>query len=845
MRYRFGSHILDLETHELRADGAPVPLEPRSFAVLSHLVAHRDRVVPKEELLDEVWGDRFVSESALTTRIKHCRAAVGDDGRTQGVISTVHRVGYRFVAHVTEVAGTTGGSSRDTTAEAPPAEVDRPPAPADQGPRGPTTAPHRPPVTGGLIGRDDDLAELERRCADHRVVTVTGPAGVGKSTLAARLGDDARAAAGHEAWMCDLSAAAEPRAVAATVLGAIGEGQQSDADPTESALRALERRDGLLVLDGCEHVLGAVGPLVRALLRRCPGVSVLATSRRPLAVPDESVLALAPLDLDAAVRVFCQRARDAGAAVPLDDPAVIELCRRLDRLPLALELAAARARVLGPGQLLELLSDRFRLLRASNDGDGGGSGPPSLHDAIAWSWEDLDGADQAVLARLSTLAGTFELEDAAGVAMDHADPLDAVDALERLVRRSLVSTSPGPGGRRRYRLLDAIADFAASHLSDAERAAARLRHIGHFTDVAERLEARMQTPAVDEALARMATSWTNLRTAASYAADARQVTLLRRLVVAVGAYADLYQTYEVLDWCQGAELGGDLSDDPDPCLAADALAVQARLWAHRGEHARARNQVDAAHRLAPSRVTELSLVWCAYYEGDLDTVIEGAGRLRELSRSGRGLDRGYAEGFAAVVATVRQEVHRDAVGPTPAEVVPGVLGTIDCLAAGFRLCTADPTRAAALLEAVVMRSLAADHRLLLGAAASTLTQITLPGRPTREAMATLVRTLALYRERGMWVLISADTVMAARLLTEVGDLDTAARLIGARNASGYRSGLSEGLRAAVADELCDCLGHSRFAALAAQGARWNPPHAADVAIAEMTRHLDAEDGPAP
>jgi predicted ATPase/DNA-binding winged helix-turn-helix (wHTH) protein len=793
MRYRFGSHVLDLETLELRDGDRPVELEPQALAVLAHLVRNRHRVVPKAELLDEVWGDRFVSDSALTTRIKHCRRAVGDDGQAQAVIRTVHRVGYRFVADAIEEDG------------------HRP---------GPPIAPAAPMARSDVVGRDRDLAELSARLVDHRVVTVTGPGGIGKSTLAAL----AVEAAGPAAW-CELATTSDPAAVPTVVLSALGEGQQSDADALESMLRALQRRSVLLVLDNCEHVVEAAASLVRNVLRRSPGVRILATSRVPLQVPDESLLPLGPLALGDAVTCFAARAVDAGARIDADDPAVVELCRHLDGIPLALELAAARARTLGPAEMIELLEHRFRLLA---DPGGGDDRHRSLERAIRWSWEALDPADRSGLADLSVLVGRFDL-DLAAAATGADDVIEAADGLERLARASLVTTSDDGSGGRRFRLLETIRTFAQEQHPDLGDARRRL--VDHVVERVEHIDGvLLQSEALDDGLAAMADLWPNVRAAIGCASAADDRTSVRRIVRAIGPYADLHQAYEILDWCTAA-IGGvpvEAGAGGDTLLA-DVEAIRARMLAHRGQHERARTLADAAHARHESRTTLLSVMWCAYYQGDLDTVLDGASRLVGLSRSERGMDRGFADGFAAVVATVRQvpEITRSAVDP--ARAAESTLGALDCMVEGFRLCAADPARAAELLEAVVVASLRRDHRLLLGAAASTLTQVALPAQPPAEGMRTLRRTLDAYRQRGMWTLIAADIVMAARLLADAGEREVATRLLGAREASGYRVGLSELHRAALHEEL-ESADPEAFARLAAAGARWSPPEAADAAI---------------
>lgn len=799
-RYRFEDVVLDVPRRTVLRDGAPVELEPRTFDVLCHLVEHRDRVVTKEELLDAVWGDRFVGDSALATRIKHARAALGDDGRAQRVIRTVHRVGYQFVADTVESA--------------------RPRArPAPGGPGSVATG-------GGLIGRDQEVAEVAARLDRNQLVMVTGPAGVGKTALA-RLVAVQRATDGPVPF-CELGTARDADDVADVVLAALGEPRQSGADPGESLLRVLEGRRGVLVLDNCEHVLASAGELVDRIASRCPQLRILATSREPLGVNGESIVTLEPLGLDDAVEYFCARAADAGAEIDGGSGALRELCDRLDRLPLAIELAAARSRLLTPQEMIDLLDDRFRLLR------GSGSGPHhSLHAAIASSWDSLAGPDAALLARLAVFVGPFTMDDARHVAMAGTDPLDVVDALERLVRHSLLAVRAGDDGRNRFHLLESVREFVVDE--SPVSADMRRAHLDYFVRRAEELDAACQTPALDAALAEFRECWVDLRAAVRAALEFDDPGSVERIVRAVVGYAELFAVLEVADWC--GRLERHPATPTDEARHADAVAVHARMLAHQGELDRAGELARRARALHESHVTLLATVWWAYYTGELDTVLAIAPRLVELSRSERGVDRAYAEGFMAIVAAVQQDETESAAAVGPERAARGALGAFETLAAGLRLCASDPAGASMLLEAVVEESLRRDYRLLLGAAASTLTQIALPARPAREAMQVLARTLLRYRERSMWNLIAADIAMAARLLADAGDPEVAARLLGARLASGYSVGLSEVLAGVLRAELSEQLG-PRYDELVAQGGAWRPPEAADVAVEHLGRAIE-------
>ncbi|MDZ7678716.1 MAG: winged helix-turn-helix domain-containing protein [Acidimicrobiales bacterium] len=827
MRYHFGRFTIDTDTVELLDDGHPVDMEPQAFAVLTHLIEQRHRVVPKEELLDTVWGDRFVTASALTTQIKQCRRVVGDDGEAQRFIRTAHRVGYRFAAEVT-----VEDPDAEPTGSTPSRTSWSPAAPLWNGASGTS-----------LFGREGDLTRLVDRITNHRLVTITGTGGVGKTSLATLLLDVAPSALGiTDHHLCALGATRTPHALANVVLGALGEGQQGDAEPAESIMRILGDREALLVLDCCEHVVEEAARFATELIHRCPGVRVVATSRRPLEVPGESLLVLEPLSHRDAAACFRARAADAGMDLPADDPALDELVDRLDGIPLAIELAAARTRLLSPDEMLRLLDDRFRLLRTTGPDDTGNlddadaARHASLHRTIAWSWDALDDHDRELLAQLSVFVGTFSLDDVAAVALPGADPFDVIESMERLLSNSLVVATTGSDARTRFHLLDSIREFAAAQLADP--VGSKHRHVVHFAVLTERLDAAFQTPAIDEALRSSHAAWPNLRAAVGYAHEDGDTTSIRRIVAAIGDYAELFQLFELLRWCDQADLG----DRPTDGLAADALAVWARMLAHRGEWDRARQLAEMARDAHESHATVLATMWCDYYQGHLDRVVADAGRLADLSRGEIGMERGFADGFVAIAAAVRQEPVLETTDVRPDRAQHGVLGVFDCLFAGLQLCAADPQRASELLEAVVIASLRHDYRLLLGAAASTLTQITLPGQPREKAARTLCRTLERYRERGMWMLISADTMMAARLLADHGDTDTASRLLGSRRATGYRTGISELIRTQLEDELVQRIGQRRYEQLSDQGAAWNPTQAAGVAIDGLRRHLVADDG---
>jgi predicted ATPase/DNA-binding SARP family transcriptional activator len=361
-----------------------------------------------------------------------------------------------------------------------------------------------------FVGREEELAEAAKLLEQHRLVTVTGPGGAGKTSLAVEL---ARALAPRwpdGVWLVELAALADPALLPEVVTAALGLAEESARrdGPGPPALQRLAEfaRDKrlLLVLDNCEHLVAACATLAERLLRAAPDLKVLATSREVLGVPGEVRWALPPLatpgpgDATAAealagydaVRLFTQRAQlaDPGFALDADRaPAVAELCRRLDGLPLAIELAAARVGALPVQELAARLEDRFRLLTG-----GGRTADPrqrTLRATIDWSWELLEEPDRRLFRRLAVFAGGFTVEAAEAVCGgDGLEPAGVLDGLVRLVDRSLLVAAGGQPAR--FRLLETLRAYAAERLAEAgEAEAVARRHTAWFRDLAERAAA--------------------------------------------------------------------------------------------------------------------------------------------------------------------------------------------------------------------------------------------------------------------------------------------------------------------------------------------------------------------
>jgi predicted ATPase/DNA-binding winged helix-turn-helix (wHTH) protein len=459
--YRFGNAELRPDQRVLLVGGQESRIGARAFDLLVALVEHRDRVVAKNELLDSVWSGMVVEENNLQVHISSLRKVLGPQA-----IATVPGRGYRFTASLDDDSSgrpdlflATGGA---------------------QG-TGQTFTVSRltnlPAELPALYGRDADLAALRAIVHSHRLVSVLGPGGIGKTSLAQALAHELRGSFSGGAWRVDLSSVASGSLVAPTAASVLGLVLRAD-EPVAALARSLAAKQMLVVLDNCEHVAAEVAELAAALHASAPGVGMIVTSQEPLKIAQEHVFRLGALELPADGSHFS--ARDAGAVALFEaravaaDPAfslsaqniaaAVDICRRLDGIPLAIELAAARVPLLGLDGLRARLDERFRVLT-------GGSRlalprHQTLRAALAWSHTLLAPQEQAVFRRLGAFAGSFGLEGAQRVASDGAiDPWAVLDLLGALVDKSLVVAEPGE--QPRYRLLETTRAFALEKLGDA------------------------------------------------------------------------------------------------------------------------------------------------------------------------------------------------------------------------------------------------------------------------------------------------------------------------------------------------------------------------------------------
>lgn len=455
-RVNFDRFALDRDDERLLGPGGPVHIGNKAYRVLDALIAAEGRLLTKDALFETVWDGTIVSESALTSVIKELRRALGDETKQPRFIESVYGRGYRFVAAL------------DSGEVLEPAET-----PGER----PRLAGNISASPGALVGREDDVAAVAALLSAARVTTIVGAGGVGKTRVALEIGISAGPAFEDGVWLVELAAIRDGSQLAEVVAKAMNVDLGGDSDEVGLLVTRLQRRRTLIVLDNCEHLLGPVAALVDVLRTGAPQVAMLATSQEPLGVIGEQVHRLSSLPEADAVALFAARARDIDDSFAIDNrnsEDVAAICRQLDGLPLAVEMAAARVASLGVGAVLARLDDRFRILT-----QGYRTALPrhqTLHATLEWSHGLLSSTDAAIFRRLSVFADSFSLDAASEIcACSDIDRFDVIDALSSLVAKSLVVVRR-TGANTRYALLETMRAFATEKRTEADEAAPLARH---------------------------------------------------------------------------------------------------------------------------------------------------------------------------------------------------------------------------------------------------------------------------------------------------------------------------------------------------------------------------------
>ncbi|HET9412747.1 MAG TPA: winged helix-turn-helix domain-containing protein [Pseudolabrys sp.] len=543
----FGPFSLIASERLLTRDGAPVELGARAFDILIALVSHPNEAVSKRDLLARVWPDVTVEEGSLRFHMASLRKALGDGKDGARYITTLAGRGYCFVAPISR-SSDPGAKPTAESANVPHANL--------------------PGCLPRMVGRAEDIRAVASLLAAERFVTIVGSGGVGKTTVAVAVAHEMIGAFAGAALFIDLGLLIAPDLTGTAVASMLGLSVQSD-DATPSLLAHLRDKRILLVLDTCEHLIEAVAPLAARIFAAAPQAHILATSREALRVegehvykleplacpPDEPALTAAVAQTFPAIQVFMERAAASGALLDFSDAdaaVVAGICRKLDGVALAIELAAGRVGAYGLQQTAALLDQRLALLWP-----GQRTAPArqkTLHATLDWSYALLSETERAMLRRLAVFVGHFTMDAALAVVTSGGiDPELFFGAIDSLVTKSMVATRPA-GAMMRYRLLDTTRAYALDiEIDDAELSDLAARHAIYHRDWLKQIGA--EAPSLTDSAERLPllTGLNNVRAA--------------------------------LEWCFGAGgntgIGVELAAAAAPVFLAMSLLPECHRWSER------------------------------------------------------------------------------------------------------------------------------------------------------------------------------------------------------------------------------------------------------------------------
>ena len=833
--YAFGPFVLDSKRRQLLAEGERVPLGTRATDLLLLLVARHGTEVGKQEIFDTVWPNRRVEENNLTVHISAMRRALRDGRDGHHYVQTISGRGYMFVAPVT----------RRTTEPAPKLPTGNLPLAATQ-----------------FVGRTAEMDRIAQRLTRHRLVTIAGVGGIGKTRLAFELGRHLAPLYPDGVWVIDVAALPGPSQLAEAVAALFHIGSPADA-ALARLVEFLRPLTLLLVLDNCDAMIGPAGTFAGALLAGCATLSVLVTSRASLGVTGESVYRLPPLpvptisdDLSAAdaiahdsVRLLVDRARDIDGDFVLDDAnaaAIARICGRLDGIALAIEMAVPRLLVLQPAQLADRLNERFRLLT----GPGRSALPRhrTLRAMIDWSYELLDPAERLLLQRLSVFAGGATLDAIAAIAAPETDRAGedwrALDVLASLVDKSLV-VADFAQAEPRYRLLETIRAYAGEKLLDSGDTALPARHAGYFAQFFAQAEAAWPRAVTAAWLQIYGEDTDNLRAALTWAfGPTGDPALALRLVAAsYPLWWDLPELplHESRRWFDRAAAA--ITPDTPPGIAA-------RLWFGLSwrdvrfgdrENYPAAAQAVALFRQAGDALGLGAALWragsalltaetadeAAIYFTEAESVLRAHGPTKWLAlcmvKQG---DLRFRRGELDDALAAYEEAMR----------ITGTTGNWYGLMNGgsnmAELLFHRGERDAALAQLLRLRdTLAPGRRTPL--VATLAAHLLLANRPN-EARDAAREALVYARAIGLPAASAWTIEMLGLLLAQQGDIEQAARFAGHARAVHRSIATRAGSRRAVFEQLdahlAAALNPSARESLAQQGALWTPATATEAAL---------------
>ena len=729
-----------------------------------------------------------------------------------------------------------------------------------------------PPQLTSFVGREHEMAQIKALIGDHRLVTLVGTGGAGKTRCAVQIGADMLDGSGDGVWLAELAPISDASLVVSIIAQALNVQQSADHPLLETLLAYLKRKHLLLIVDNCEHVIGEARNIVAAILRGCPEVHILATSREGLNVAGEQVYRMPSLAVPStdqarvaenvagygAVQLFVDRALLADTRFACTDesaPYVAEICRRLDGIPLAIELAAARVKVLSPQQLAHKLDERFRVLTG-----GDRSALPrqqTMRALIDWSYDLLSEDERRLFRNLAIFAGGFTLDTATAVCSSAAvDELAVLDGLTSLVDKSLVHVEPAGSGRR-YRLLESTRQYAREKLTEGgEDQAAGHAHAAAFLALADQLDSAYQTTPDRAWLAQIEPEMENFRAALVWAFGSRGEAMLGQQLVGTLRHAwAVFAAAEGRRWVQMAQ---DRADPATPATIAAALDLteaglaaivsQPKASLAAAERAVARyRDIDDPLRTSAERLVGQALIM-------VGKIGEGEALMQKVLDESRALgERKAASLVLGSLATARlldgdlggaRQRFNEALSAARAAGAERYESTMADNLAELEFCAGDATAAVRLAREA--RSLSRSLRNMRSVTMSLCNEaayLVALGRYD-EARVSAREALAAARDTQLWVLFA----FTLQHLAAVGALQSsadaqllderrrAARILGYVDA---RLAELEALREyteqqeydAMLSALCDALGEEELTKLMAEGSTWSE----DQVVAEAMR----------